>query len=374
MRAKRKTLPVALTGRGWGFLICAVILVVLWRVLELQDLRYLMVLPAVMLLLSLLFVLVVPPLARMRTEVDVPDATPTVGGGIVCSATVVQRLPLTLHTRVLWLFGDRAVRQDATVARTPVESRVAFRARQRGVQWTGITGLVLPDPLGLVVRRIRVDAGRDLLVLPRPFDGLPEEIPGPLPARSDDGDGAAVDYSAVSGVPAGVLREFRTGDAVRQVHWKQSARLGKLLVNQYDAPDLKDATVHLVADATCYSSEASFETAVSTTVTLADRLLEEGYRVLLTCGDRPVEACGHGDEVRRVLALVSTTNTAGDTAGDTPGDAPVLPADVIVTGTVTRGLSDRMRDAGDNGATGELVAVEKLAVELPADTPEVASR
>ncbi|MDN6676021.1 hypothetical protein, partial [Corynebacterium variabile] len=61
-------------------------------------------------------------------------------------------------------------------------------------------------------------------------------------------------------------------------------------------------------------------------------------------------------------------------AGDTPGDAPVLPADVIVTGTVTRGLSDRMRDAGDNGATGELVAVEKLAVELPADTPEVASR
>ena len=352
MRAKRKTLPVALTGRGWGFLLCAVILVVLWRVLELQDLRYLMVLPAVMLLLSLLFVLVVPPLARMRTEVDVPDATPTVGGSIACSATVVQRLPLTLHTQVLWLFGDRAVRQ----------SRVAFRARQRGVQWTGITGLVLPDPLGLVVRRIRVDAGRDLLVLPRPLDGLPEEIPGPLPARSDDGDGSAVDYSAVSGVPAGVLREFRTGDAVRQVHWKQSARLGKLLVNQYDAPDLKDATVHLVADATCYSSEASFETAVSATVTLADRLLEDGYRVLLTCGDRPVEACGDGDEVRRVLALVSTTNTAGDT----PEDALVLPADVIVTGTVTRGLSDRMRDAGDNGATGELVAVE----DLPLNTPE----
>jgi uncharacterized protein (DUF58 family) len=215
--------------------------------------------------------------------------------------------------------------------------------------------------LGLVVRRIRVDAGRDLLVLPRPLDGLPEEIPGPLPARSDDGDGAAVDYSAVSGIPAGVLREFRTGDAVRQVHWKQSARLGKLLVNQYDAPDLKDATVHLVTDADCYSSEVSFEAAVSATVTVADRLLEEGYRVLLTCGDRPVEACGHGDEVRRVLALVSTT----DTAGDTPGDALVVPADVIVTGTVTRGLTDRMRGAGDNGATGELVVVEDLALNTP---------
>ncbi|WP_297007342.1 DUF58 domain-containing protein [uncultured Corynebacterium sp.] len=342
--------PVALTGRGWGVLVCAVLAGILWRVLELRDLRYLMVLPLAMLLLALGYALLVPPAARLGTRVEVPDVTPTVGGGVDCVTSVVQRLPLRLHTRMLWQFGDREVTRDAPVARTPVVSRVRFRADRRGVQWTGVSDLVLPDPSGLVVRRIRVDTGRDLLVLPRPLDDLPADIPGPVAARAGGDDDAGVDYSAVSGVPAGVLREFRTGDAVRQVHWKQSARLGKLLVNQYETPERREAAVHLVADPGCYSSAESFETAVSATVTVADRLLEDDYRVLLSCGDGPAQICGDGDAVRRVLALVTTADDGG--AGD-----PVRPADVVVTGAVTPGLTDRL---GGDAFAGELLAVETL--------------
>lgn len=71
------------------------------------------------------------------------------------------------------------------------------------------------------------------------------------------------------------------------MHWKQSARLGKLLVNQYDAADRSEACLMLASGGVNYASAESVETAVSAAVTVADRLLAEGYRVTLSCSGWP---------------------------------------------------------------------------------------
>lgn len=371
-----RRLPVALTARGVGFLVSAVVVGVLWRVLGLQDLRYLMVLPVVMVLLSLLVVAVVPPLARPRVRVDVPAGEPEVGDTLTSVMTVSARFPVTVRPR--WTGGvvDPAgpsgglsgslsggspdgLSAAVTASRTPEEHRTVHRAARRGLRHIGVDRLVVPDPLGLAVRRIRVDAGREVLVVPRALDGVREDVPSPVPAGAVEGEDAGGVLSSSAGAPAGAVREFRHGDTVRQVHWKQSARQGKLLVNQYEAPRRRDLHLVFVDVTDNYLSAETFEVAVSAAVTVADRMLATGHRVVLSCGDRPGVVCGDGGEVRRQLALVTHRETGEDASGaGASGPAGVLPvdgADVVVTGHVTDALSGELDRAG---FSGDLLAVE----------------
>lgn len=73
-------------------------------------------------------------------------------------------------------------------------------------------------------RRLRNNASVELLVLPRLLETLPDELDD---VTRGAGAGATLRRrSADSGGPVGAVREYRTGDAMRQVHWKQSARHG----------------------------------------------------------------------------------------------------------------------------------------------------
>lgn len=194
--------PLAPTARGWGFLMSAAVVTVLWRLLEINDLRYLMVLPVVMVLLSLLVVAVVPPLARVRVRVTGLPAEPEVGDAVGCSASVSTRIPARLRLRLLWVVGDQAVSRELTVGREVASSRMRFRAARRGPQWCGVGAVEFRDPLGLSVRRQRMDAGRDLLVVPRGLDGVPEEVPGPVRSRGTGADAGRV-FSSGPGTPCG---------------------------------------------------------------------------------------------------------------------------------------------------------------------------
>ena len=99
-----------------------------------------------------------------------------------------------------------------------------------------VTSTLATEPLALARGRVRPRAGIDLLVLPRLLE------PIPLPVRSPRGDLSAGTRTrrAVAGHPEGGVRQYQSGDALRQVHWKQSARQGELLVNLPEAERLCD--------------------------------------------------------------------------------------------------------------------------------------
>src|SRR5690606_4308612 len=142
------------------------------------------------------------------------------------------------RAEMIWEVGGERLFSPLTAK--PAEQAIAvveWEAKRRGPAEAQITAISLSDPLGLAERRIRTTKSVSLLVLPRPHATFTALL---------DADGAA-DAGAVEawvqphfgqmGGPAGALRAYRSGDALRQVHWKQSARQGELLVNLHEQTD-----------------------------------------------------------------------------------------------------------------------------------------
>lgn len=173
-------LPLALTRRGWAFVIAAAGLWVCSRIVGLGDLRYLGALLLAMVLIAVASSLVLSALARFDMRLSVPQPTPTVGGSLTLVLVVRHRLPMTLPIRVMWEMtaetsGQTATKSAGRKTQMPLDvprardavARTRLVAHNRGPQKVGITALVVPDPLGLIARRFCHHASVELVVLPR---------------------------------------------------------------------------------------------------------------------------------------------------------------------------------------------------------------
>jgi uncharacterized protein (DUF58 family) len=126
------------------------------------------------------------------------------------------------------------------------------------------------------------------------------------------------------------LREHRSGDDRRDVHWRSSARSGRLLVREYEdeharrvaiAVDnaLPDATREAVADGAISpeveTQVASVERAISVAASLATSYLEAGWTVELCArGSRIPPGGGKTHEARIARALALLPYVSPDTA------------------------------------------------------------
>jgi uncharacterized protein (DUF58 family) len=356
-------LPFALTRRGWAFVIAAAGLWVCSRVVGLGDLRYLAALLLAMVLVALPSSPVLSALARFDLRLSVPSPTPTVGEPSTFVLVVGHRFPVTLPVRVVWVTAAETTRQTATKSaertnlslEVPRASEVVVRtglvAHNRGPQRVGVTALIVPDPLGLVARRLRHNTSAELLVLPRLLETLPDKLDAMTRAEV----GATLrGRSADSGGPVGAVREYRTGDPMRQVHWKQSARQGELLVKLHDTSDIAQRSILLVTDAGAYSDGTEFETAVSATATVAARWLDDGQPVQLHLGDVHPHLCTRRSEMLRHLATARMTLGQAKVAGapaesmlSAPGGRGSV--DVVVTGTVSGQLARQLESTRSSG-------------------------
>jgi uncharacterized protein (DUF58 family) len=108
------------------------------------------------------------------------------------------------------------------------EIRYDLSAQRRCVLEVGPLSLVRADPLGLV-RTVRQgdDAPMRVLVHPRHH-----ELAAVPPAGGDGRDTSSAATRATEGSFAG-LREHAPGDDVRQIHWRTSARRGRLMVREH---------------------------------------------------------------------------------------------------------------------------------------------
>ncbi|MGP4027383.1 DUF58 domain-containing protein [Actinomadura sp. 3N407] len=119
---------------------------------------------------------------------------------------------------------------SAVVPLGPARPRIRYElsSPRRGVVEAGPVTLVRTDPLGLV-RSVRPadDAPVRVLMHPR-FHAL-----AAVPAAGGGGrDASAAAVLATEGAFAG-LREHAPGDDVRQIHWRTSARRGRLMVREH---------------------------------------------------------------------------------------------------------------------------------------------
>lgn len=122
-----------------------------------------------------------------------------------------------------------------------LEAKFWIRAMKRGKYIIGPADMIVSDPLAMLRMKRRLQETTDLVVYPKPIKFSIDKLCG---GRSY-GSGTASGRLGASGDFAGV-REYRSGDELRRVHWKSTARTQRLVVKELDQPS--DGSISIVLD------------------------------------------------------------------------------------------------------------------------------
>ncbi len=95
--------------------------------------------------------------------------------------------------------------------------------------------LISRFPLGLFECRVRVGRAATFWVYPALLDDLPEDLIQ-LTAQSYDGVSRETNHSSRNVGDFHSVSAYRPGEDVRLIHWRSSARLGELVIRQFQPP------------------------------------------------------------------------------------------------------------------------------------------
>ncbi|MCF2526734.1 DUF58 domain-containing protein [Yinghuangia soli] len=181
-----------------------------------------------------------------------------------------------------------------------VRARYRLPTERRGTVSVGPMMLVRGDPLGLVRRTFECGAVEKLLVRPRTVD-LPA-----LPAgRTHHLEGPTSDTAQDGTLTFHSLREYVLGDDMRRVHWRSSARTGRLMVRRMVDVSLPATVVVLDTGWSAYQDRECFETAVDTVASVVDGAARSRFPVRVITGAGPLNL-GDGQDPERALDRLAT--------------------------------------------------------------------
>jgi uncharacterized protein (DUF58 family) len=185
------------------------------------------------------------------------------------------------------------------------------------------------DPFGLMVREQVWTDRVDLFVHPKTVS-----LDGTSAGFLKDLEGRPTDDLSSSDIAFHALRDYVVGDDLRHIHWKTSARLGKLMVRQFEETRRSHLVVVLSLDPADYATPDGFELAVSVAASLGQQAIKEEK-------DVTVAACRHAfrtDSAPRLLDdfsrldFGSPAEPADRTALAAAGGAPDASVAIVVTG------------------------------------------
>lgn len=262
-------------------------------------------------------------------------------------------------------------------------SDLLFAPSQRGPCRLRAGSLLFTDPLGLWRAHVPLRAELEALALPRPVMVGDLPMGGAVSAdrlRADRGDDLAG------------LRDYRRGDHLSSVHWRQSARLDRLVVVDAERPARVRRTVLLDTRAGSYDTApaapaasgtpgapgaqpvrrsgrsgraeaGAFETAVSLAAGVLGAWESTGADLRLVMGRRVLEADAGGHEgimpLLEALALVGLTAEFERAGSEEPGSPDGDPPDVVITGAAA--LAGLGRELAAPRATGDLLVLGSAA-------------
>lgn len=299
--------PVSFTRRGWSVLVVAgtaLFMALLYGPRSLESLIVPLVLGIVAAAISVSRVddpnyrRIVPEnghvgesrTVRLAFDVDAPEA------GVV-SDKIGDGLSSTTNT------------VEATIGNEPVAYEITYE--HRGVHTVGPLTVWVEDVLGLAARKIEYPEVDHVVAYPRvrPLTGATRRelnlLAGAAPERQRD------EFHR--------LREYTTGDTLRDVHWKSSAKQpdDDLVVKEFVAEDqFGDVTIHAQAP------ESLADELAEATASIAVSLLNRGIRVGVTVGDGSVPPSIGADHRARLLELLARTD-AGPIHRHVPGQPEV---------------------------------------------------
>ncbi|PKB71093.1 MAG: hypothetical protein BZY87_07130 [SAR202 cluster bacterium Io17-Chloro-G6] len=176
------------------------------------------------------------------------------------------------------LAGPHEAERRFFVAQLPSSSTLLLESTaevyMRGLHHLGPVILESSAPFGLFRRRRTLAGPQTMLVLPRVY---------PLNRLTlVDGQDSQSDKTRVSrsGLNLAGSRPYVPGDSPRMVHWRNTARAGRMMVKETE--DESDKTLHIMFDSGDVWGEGrdtNFEYAIKLAVTVADYALKNGVPV-----------------------------------------------------------------------------------------------
>lgn len=204
--------------------------------------------------------------------------------GIEGARTYVTRVGPGESVRAYWV-GVQPRRGALALHGFRITTRFPFGLFEKSRE-VALAGRVPIHPSGVL-------SARTTKLLPRSLGPIP--VPAP---------GRGLDFHA--------LREYRQGDDLRQIHWKATARTGRLFAVEKERELQRRVT--LVVDTRAAESAEALDGAADLVVGLSRRLVAEGCEVGLRLPDDEIPPAGGRAQLRRIADLAARMAPAPRTA------------------------------------------------------------
>jgi uncharacterized protein (DUF58 family) len=194
-----------------------------------------------------------------------------------------------------------------------VKRRFPMHCAQRGAFLFGPTYISSGDLFGFFRRQTKIDKVDYLLVYPRL---VPLEKLG-IPSRQLFGDIRMKRHLFQDPVLTAGVRDYVSGDSLKRIHWKSSARLGKLQTKVYEPTTTIDISLFLdvrtLREPFWGSVYQLQELGIITAASISQHALKDGFRIGLNVnqitrfsrGMLKVPHSGHPDQLRHILEALA---------------------------------------------------------------------
>ncbi|MRG61795.1 DUF58 domain-containing protein [Agromyces sp. CFH 90414] len=159
------------------------------------------------------------------------------------------------------------------------DERLAISAERRGIIDVGPMTISRGDPIGILRREQRWPEVQRIHVHPRTV-----HLPSTSSGLIRDLEGLPTGKLVNDDLSFHTVREYVRGDSQRHVHWKATAKTGRIMVRQYEESRHARIAVLLDTDLDEFDGEEEFETAVSAAASLALQAVREGRDVSVCVG------------------------------------------------------------------------------------------
>lgn len=154
---------------------------------------------------------------------------------------------------------------------------VRVTAAKRGVHEGGSAVVRSGAPFGIVMSKRKVEASSRIVVLPRTVDirSFPLDLSAAAPGGEEEALRAGVGDEFLG------VRPYRSGDPRRAVHWRSTARAGRLIVREFQEPSRQAVEILVAGLAPDGAADSSFEAVVSAAASVGLYMLSLGHPLKL---------------------------------------------------------------------------------------------
>lgn len=268
---------------GRVVLATALLLCVLGIVFGWQEAKVAALLAVVLLLIAVAFIL---GNSMYAVKLDLARTRVAVGDNAVGSIAVANTSSRTVLPAALELPVGHATALFHLPRMAPAqihEDLFTIPTTRRAVITVGPVRSVRADPLQLLRRQVLWTEPTDLYVHPRTTP-----IDGPAAGFLRDLEGLTTRDLTTSDIAFHALRDYVPGDDRRHIHWKTTARTGKLMVRQFEETRRSHMAVALSINTDEYESVDDFEMAISAAASLGRQAIKENRELSVITQRGPV--------------------------------------------------------------------------------------